>query len=48
LAVHIFHLLTSVPGGQQAAYTAAALLFALAALVQVSVSWVNGQQRFAA
>ncbi len=47
LAVYIFHLLTSVPGGQQAAYTAAALLFVMAALVQVSVAWVNGQQRFA-
>lgn len=47
LAVYIFHLLTSVPGGQQAAYAAAALLFALAALVQLAVSWVNGEQRFA-
>ena len=47
LAVYIFHLLTSVPGGQQAAYAAAALLFALAALVQLAVSWAQGEQRFA-
>lgn len=47
LAVYIFHLLTSVPGGQQAAYTAAALLFALAALVQLAVAWTNSEQRFA-
>jgi len=47
LAVYIFHLLTSVPGGQQAAYTAAAVLFALAAAVQLAVSWAHGEQRFA-
>lgn len=48
LAVYIFHLLTCVPGGQQAAYAAAAVLFALAAAVQLAVSAMHGEQRFAA
>ncbi len=38
LAVHIFHLLATVPGGQPAAYTAAAVLFGLTLLIQVGLA----------
>ncbi len=38
LAVHVLHLLVTVPGGQPAAYTAAAVLFALTLLIQVGIA----------
>ncbi len=38
LAVHVFHLLATVPGGQQAAYTAAAVLFGLTLMIQVGIA----------
>lgn len=41
LAVHVFHLLATVPGGQQAAYTAAAVLFFLTFIIQFGITWTN-------
>ncbi len=46
LAVFIFQLLATVPGGQNAAYTAAAVLFAVTLAVQLCVSLSNRQERF--
>lgn len=47
LAVFIFHLLSTVPGGQPAAYAAASVLFLVALLIQVLISFSNRSDRFA-
>lgn len=47
LAVFVFHLLTTVPGGQTAAYTAAAVLFGVTLLVQGTISAAGRTERFA-
>ncbi len=44
LAVHVFHLLTTVPGGQPAAYTAAAVLFGLTLIIQVGIACTQRQE----
>lgn len=41
LAVHIFQLLVTVPGGQKAAYTAAAVLFCITFIIQVGIASTN-------
>ncbi len=45
LAVHVFHLLVTVPGGQNAAYTAAAVLFGITFLIQVGIVGINRTDR---
>lgn len=47
LAVFIFHLLTAVPGGQSAAYAAAAMLFLLTFYVQLVISSAQRKQGLA-
>jgi phosphate transport system permease protein len=47
LAVFVLHLLSTVPGGQRAAYTAAAVLFCLTFSVQVGIACTNRKGRFA-
>lgn len=47
LAVFIFHLLTTVPGGQTAAYSAAAVLFGITLLIQGAIALTNRTGRFA-
>lgn len=47
LAVFVFNLLTTVPGGQQAAYPAAAVLFAVTLLVQLGIAATSRKERFA-
>lgn len=47
LAVFIYNLLSSVPGGQKAAYTAAAVLFLLTFAIQMIISGTNTEERFA-
>ena len=47
LAVFVFHLLSTVPGGQKAAYTAAAVLFFVTFGIQVGIACANRRERFA-
>lgn len=47
LAVFVFNLLTTVPGGQQAAYPAAAVLFAVTLIVQLAIAATGRKERFA-
>jgi len=47
LAVFVFHLLTAVPGGQSAAYAAAAILFFLTFAVQLIISGTQRKQGLA-
>lgn len=47
LAVFIFNLMTSVPGGQIAAYTAAAVLFLITFALQLIVASTQSKQGFA-
>ena len=47
LAVFVFNLLATVPGGQQAAYPAAAVLFAVTLLIQLAIAMAGRQERFA-
>ncbi|WP_461534997.1 PstA family ABC transporter permease [Spongorhabdus nitratireducens] len=47
LAVFVFHLLTVIPGGQTAAYTAAAVLFVIMLAIQWMITAANGKGRFA-
>jgi phosphate transport system permease protein len=44
LAVFVFNLLSTVPGGQQAAYAAAAVLFALTLFVQLAIASVGRRE----
>lgn len=46
LAVFIFHLLSTVPGGQPAAYPAAAVLFTLTFCVQLAIAAAGRRERF--
>lgn len=47
LAVFIFNLLTTVPGGQTSAYSAAAVLFAISLLVQVGIAATGRREALA-
>jgi phosphate transport system permease protein len=45
LSVFVFHLLATVPGGQNAAYSAAAVLFAITLCVQLFISLLTREER---
>lgn len=47
LSVFIFHLLATVPGGQNAAYSAAAVLFVITLLIQLAITLVTREKRYA-
>lgn len=47
LAVFVFHLLTTVPGGQNSAYSAAAVLFLLTLTLQIVIACTSRKDRFA-
>lgn len=47
LAVFIFNLLSSVPAGQNAAYTAAAVLFLLTFLIQMAIAQTHQKENLA-
>lgn len=46
LSVFVFHLLASVPGGQKAAYSAAAVLFLITLGVQLAIASLTREERF--
>lgn len=46
LAVFVFNLLSTVPGGQKAAYSAAAILFFVTLLIQLAISSVGRRESF--
>jgi len=47
LSVFVFHLLATVPGGQNAAYSAAAILFAITLVIQLGITTLTREERFA-
>lgn len=47
LSVFVFHLLATVPGGQNAAYSAAAVLFIITLLIQLTITLVTREERYA-
>ncbi|MFT4587487.1 MAG: phosphate transport system permease protein, partial [Limisphaerales bacterium] len=47
LAVFVFHLLTTIPGGQTAAYTAAGVLFLITLAIQVGIAGADQQEGLA-
>jgi phosphate transport system permease protein len=47
LSVFVFHLLATVPGGQNAAYSAAAVLFIITLLIQLAVAMLAREERCA-
>lgn len=47
LAVFVFNLLATVPGGQRAAYSAAMVLFAVTLLVQIGIASTGPKERLA-
>jgi len=47
LSVFVFHLLGTVPGGQKAAYSAAAVLFVVTLLIQLAITALTREERFA-
>ena len=47
LSVFVFHLLATVPGGQNAAYSAAAVLFIITLLIQLAITMLTREGRFA-
>jgi phosphate transport system permease protein len=47
LSVFVFHLLATVPGGQNAAYSAAAVLFVITLLIQSVISMLTCEARLA-
>lgn len=47
LAVFVFHLLSTVPGGQASAYAAAAVLFGVTLAVQLGIAWSGSRETFA-
>jgi phosphate transport system permease protein len=46
LSVFVFHLLATVPGGQNAAYSAAAVLFAITLVIQLGINTLTREERF--
>jgi phosphate transport system permease protein len=46
LSVFVFHLLATVPGGQKAAYSAAAVLFGITLLIQLAITLVTKEERY--
>ncbi len=47
LSVFVFHLLATVPGGQNAAYSAAAVLFVVTLLIQLAITMLTREERYA-
>ena len=47
LSVFVFHLLAAVPGGQNAAYSAAAVLFVITLLIQIGITLLTREGRYA-
>jgi phosphate transport system permease protein len=47
LSVFVFHLLAAVPGGQNAAYSAAAVLFVITLVIQLGITTLTREERFA-
>jgi len=47
LSVFVFHLLGTVPGGQNAAYSAAAVLFIITLVIQLAITILTREERYA-
>jgi phosphate transport system permease protein len=47
LSVFVFHLLGTVPGGQNAAYSAAAVLFIITLVIQLAITMLTREERYA-
>lgn len=47
LSVFVFHLLGTVPGGQNAAYSVAAVLFGITLLTQLTITLLTREERYA-
>ncbi|MFZ1217844.1 MAG: ABC transporter permease subunit [Chthoniobacterales bacterium] len=47
LSVFVFHLLGTVPGGQNAAYSAAAVLFVITLVIQLAITMLTREERYA-
>src|SRR5256714_1347702 len=47
LSVFVFHLLATVPGGQNAAYSAAAVPFFITLLIQLAITMLTREERYA-